>query len=202
MGAHGVKIKICGLSRECDIEAVNNVLPDFAGFVLVEGSKRYVSAVRAGQLIGLLDRRIKSVLVTANEDADKVVRAASLAKADMVQLHGSENDDYIRYIKRSGPEVIKAYNVADKMPTLTAAADYVLIDGAKGGGGVPFDWRLLEGYDLSRVLLAGGINIDNISTAAKHNPYAIDVSGGAERGGYKDADLISNLVKAVRQHGI
>ena len=84
------KIKFCGLSRRCDIEAVNELKPEYIGFVFVKTSKRYVSFEKAEELKSLLDPKIKAVGVFVNEDLKRIEEICDKKVIDIVQLHGLE----------------------------------------------------------------------------------------------------------------
>lgn len=194
------KIKICGLSRVEDIETVNEVMPDFIGFVFAK-SKRQVSIEKAAELKSLLNPDIKAVGVFVNEELSVIKLLAQLDIIDIIQLHGDENSDYIMNVKKLGKPVIKAVRVADTLSAADENADFVLFDkhgeNAYGGLGESFDWELLRNYS-SPYFLAGGVNIQNLSEALALNPYAIDISSGVEENGVKSKRLIEQAVKIVR----
>ncbi|MCL2393021.1 MAG: phosphoribosylanthranilate isomerase, partial [Oscillospiraceae bacterium] len=118
------KVKICGLSRAEDIEAVNRFLPDFIGFVFAP-SRRKVDTKTADILKNNLDPQIEVVGVFVNESLNTVAEVYKRETIDIVQLHGDEDDDYIRRLKdRCGCTVIKALGVGDALPPLPLEADY------------------------------------------------------------------------------
>ena len=107
-----VQIKICGLQREEDIRIVNEVLPEYAGFILAEGRRRTVTPEKMAELAAGLDRRILRVAVFLDQDPEWICSLAEQGLMDVIQLHGSENIDMIRMIqKRTGKKVIKALRV-------------------------------------------------------------------------------------------
>lgn len=200
------KIKICGLSREQDIDAVNAALPDYIGFVFAR-SKRQVDENRAKELKKRLDPRIKAVGVFVNEDIEKVIKLCSSRVIDLIQLHGDENDDYIMRLKNYIPnEIIRAVRVkswADIEKAKYFSCDYLLLDAYHekdyGGTGKTFDWSVIPPLKKP-FFLAGGINPGNAMYAIKHhNPYCIDVSSGVETNGYKDPKKIMDIVGMARQ---
>ena len=195
-------IKICGLSRPEDIDVVNDLLPDFIGFVFFEKSKRNVSKETAFSLKQRLDKRIPAVGVFVDADPEFVISLLEEGIIDIAQLHGSEDEAYIQNIKtRTGRKVIKAFVVND-LDSLKEAekssADYLLLDSGKGTGST-FDWSRLA--EVTRpYFLAGGLNLDNIDKAlAEINPYAVDVSSGVETDGVKDPEKIKEFVRIVRK---
>ncbi|MCL2277738.1 MAG: phosphoribosylanthranilate isomerase [Treponema sp.] len=217
------KIKICGLSRTQDIEAVNRALPDFIGFVFAQ-SKRRVDIALAAMLKERLDPRIESVGVFVNEKIEVITEIYKKGIIDLVQLHGDENDEYIKQLKKSCTagsfaggtysaasstcRVIKAVGVSDTLPALPVESDYVLFDTLseqRGGTGKPFDWRILKEYCPASLyqelpfFLAGGISIENAAEAVRLlKPFCIDVSSGVETDGLKDAEKIEKIVNMIR----
>ena len=194
------KIKICGLSRECDIDFVNMALPDYIGFVFAK-SPRQVSFDTARKLKSKLDKSIKSVGVFVNESAENIKKIADSKTIDVIQLHGDEDDEFIKKIKSlCGLPIIKAVRVESTEDILawdSSSADYLLLDNGKGGTGKAFDHSLIC-KTKKPIFLAGGISADNIEQALEYSPYCIDVSSGAETNGVKDELKIKALVEKVR----
>lgn len=196
-----VKIKICGLSRPCDIDYVNEAKPDFAGFVVNYPKSR--RSVTPGQLAGLgkrLDETIIPVGVFVNEDVELVAQLLNDGLVSMAQLHGSEGEDYIQRLRQmTGAKLIQAFTVgseADVERAMRSTADYILLDNGRGTG-KSFDWKFVR--QISRPwILAGGLNPENIKQAAKLHPWAVDVSGGVETDGYKDRQKILAAAAAAR----
>ena len=110
------KIKFCGLSRRCDIEAVNELKPEYIGFVFVKTSKRYVSFEKAEELKSLLDPKIKAVGVFVNEDLKRIEEICDKKVIDIVQLHGLEEEKELNYLRsRIVQPVIKAFSIKQPM---------------------------------------------------------------------------------------
>lgn len=196
------KIKMCGLSRAEDIEAANAIKPDYIGFVFAEISKRRVSALEASKLKSKLDPEIKAVGVFLDDKLDFVASMLNLGIVDVVQLHGTEDEEYIEKVRKiTNKPIIKAFIIRsgeDVERAVNSTADYILLDGGKGEGKV-FDWSLLK--DIKRpYFLAGGLNPDNASDAVKTlKPYAVDVSTGIETDGVKDKEKMTAFANAVRK---
>ncbi|MCL1940600.1 MAG: phosphoribosylanthranilate isomerase [Synergistaceae bacterium] len=191
-----MKIKICGLSRECDIDYVNEALPDYAGFVFAE-SRRKVSADQAYTLKRRLDPAITAVGVFVDQDITFISELLKSGIIDIVQLHGHEDEKFISAV--CAP-VIKAVRIGEKSEIgkkIDCPANYLLFDSPSAGSGKTFDWSLIPRTEKP-FFLAGGINIGNISAAMETAPYAIDVSSGVETGGVKDRDKILEIVRSVR----
>lgn len=194
------KIKICGLSRKEDIDAVNRLKPDYIGFVFAK-SKRQVDFETASILKKSLSKDILSVGVFVNADISEIADLSKQGVIDLIQLHGDESEEYILSLRKlAKAPIIKAAAVSCKEDVLQkndSAADYLLLDAGKGGTGKSFDWNLTK-YCRKPYFLAGGINTDNISRALSLKPFCIDASSGAETNGIKDEDKISALIKSVR----
>jgi phosphoribosylanthranilate isomerase len=201
------KIKICGLTKQKDIESVNLYLPDYIGFVFAEQSKRQVKDKTARELKAKLNPAVKAVGVFVNDDLERIIRLCREHTIDLIQLHGEEEQDYITYLKRHVRNpVIKAVRVRDSRDILQAAAlscEYLLFDTYQenkyGGSGKIFDWSLV--FDMKKpYFLAGGIHSDNVIQAVRCNPYCIDVSSGVETDGGKDPTKIKDIIEKIRNN--
>ncbi len=196
------KIKMCGLTREEDIEAVNDIKPEFIGFVFAKKSKRYVTPERASELKKLLDPSIRAVGVFVDPSLQEVYALVSSRTIDMVQLHGNETEDFVQEVRdKCKCPVIRAFKVRSEEDVRTAeksCADHILLDSGAGTGTV-FDWKLLK--NISRpCFLAGGLDPENVSEAANTlHPYCLDVSSGIESNGFKDKNKMEAFAKAVRK---
>ena len=196
------KIKLCGLSRIEDIEAANTLKPDFIGFVFAAKSKRRVSHLKAAELKSKLNPGTKAVGVFLDDDLDTVGALMNLGIVDMVQLHGSEDEEYIAKLRAiTDKPIIKAFiinNENDVRRAEESSADYILLDGGKGEGRA-FNWKLLEKINRP-YFLAGGLNANNAAAAvADLHPFAVDVSTGIETDGVKDKEKMTAFVAAVRK---
>ena len=197
------KIKICGLSRIADIEAVNHALPDYIGFVFAS-SKRRVDIETAAMLKEKLSLRIKAVGVFVNEEIRVISEIVQNGIIDLIQLHGDEDGAYIEQLKKvCDCPVIKSVSVGDTLPALPNKADYLLFDTLseqRGGVGKTFDWRVLEEYHDIPYFLAGGLSAENVSEARYLlSPFCVDISSGVETRGVKDPEKIYRFVQTVRR---
>lgn len=199
------RVKICGLSRPCDIEAVNTTMPDYIGFVFAQ-SRRRVNTEQAKLLKSALDKRIQAVGVFVNEPLQNIVNLCNAGIIDLVQLHGDEDEQYIGALKQQvSNKIIKAIRVRCSMDLEQAQrlpCDYLLLDTYSpkeyGGTGAAFDWDMINNIEKP-FFLAGGINIENAAAAIKKvNPYCLDVSSGVETDGLKDRQKIIQLINAIR----
>ena len=199
----GTKIKICGLRRMEDIQAVNEAKPDFCGFVIeVPGSFRSVTVSQAKELAAELDRDIQAVGVFVNAPETLAAELLNQGIISMAQLHGQEDEAYIRRLRKlTDRPLIKAFSVRtrkDAEKAMESTADYILLDQGSGGTGIPFDWSLLPVIERP-FFLAGGLGEDNLETAVhRMHPYAVDLSSGVETDMWKDPVKIKRAVDIVR----
>ena len=195
------KIKLCGIKSEDDIKVINEVLPDYIGFVFAGKSKRYISFDTANTLKSKLDNRVKAVGVFVNEDIENIAYLVKNKIIDIVQLHGNEDESYINTLKtKINVPIIYAYQIKSKadIKSVKNDTDFILLD-AGAGCGETFDEALLEDFD-NEYFLAGGLSIDNIKEKIiKLYPFGVDVSSGIETEGKKDAAKIRKFVSLVRE---
>ncbi|MCB7320904.1 phosphoribosylanthranilate isomerase [Lacrimispora sp. 210928-DFI.3.58] len=209
MNRETCKIKICGLSRPEDIEAANEIGPDYIGFVFAKSS-RQVTYERAARLKEMLDGRIKAVGVFVNALPEEILALSEgiggiSPVIDMIQLHGDEDEDYIKRIKEcTSKPIIKAVRVRSREDIIKAQAlpcDYLLLDtftkGQYGGSGQQFDWSMIPKVPKP-YFLAGGICMDNIRKAADQGAFCIDVSSAVETNGKKDRTKMKAIVEVLR----
>lgn len=195
------RIKICGLFRPVDIEYVNEIQPDYIGFVFA-GSRRQVTMEQAERLRKNLSDAILPVGVFVNAPIEDVISLLQNGVITIAQLHGNEDEAYIEKLKsRTQQLVIKALR-ADGAEGIrkaqNSAADFLLLDHGTGGTGKVFDWELARACKKS-FFLAGGIHAGNVEEAIKRSkPFAIDLSSGAETDGKKDRRKILEIVRRVR----
>jgi len=196
------KIKLCGLTRPCDIERANDLRPDYIGFVFAQKSRRYTSPVDARALREKLHPDIRAVGVFVNEAPEAVASLLNDGIIDIAQLHGGEDADYIKALRKlTDRPLIKAFRIdsaADLDRARRSTADHVLLDNGAGGTGTAFDWSVLKDFDRP-FFLAGGLGPDNVARAIKVvHPFAVDVSSGIETDGVKDFIKMTAFVNAVR----
>ena len=197
------KIKICGLSRLEDIEAVNRVMPEYAGFVFAQ-SRRQIDPINARRLKEKLDSRITAVGVFVNAPIDFIANLYEQEIIGLAQLHGDEDDTYIKNLRLAcSCKIIKAVGVGSELPVLPKTADYLLFDKAskqRGGTGESLNWSLLAGYQGTPYFLAGGLSPNNVGDALKGlMPYGVDVSSGVETDGFKDPRKIDLFIQRARK---
>lgn len=196
-----VRVKFCGLTRRCDIDAVNELMPDYAGFVFWKNSKRYITPENALSLRKYLRGEIITVGVFVDE-SPRVIADMAGNIIDMIQLHGHEDGEYISHLRTiTHAKIIQAFRIKtadDAMRAEKSPADFVLLDAGMGTGKL-FDWSLIRGITRP-YFLAGGLDADNVTEAVKIlSPYAVDVSSGIETDGHKDRVKMSAFISTLRR---
>ena len=196
------KIKMCGLTRPSDIVAANMLKPDYIGFVFAPQSKRYLTPEKANELKALLVPGIRAVGVFVNEEPETVAGLLEQGIIDMVQLHGDEDETYIARLRQlTSLPIIQAFQVRtseDVIKAEASSADEILLDSGAGTGTV-LNRELIRPV-MRPYFLAGGLTSDNVGEAVRQlHPYAVDVSSGIERDGYKDQGLMAAFIAAVRK---
>lgn len=203
-----IKVKICGLKRTQDVQMINRLKPDFAGFVFAKSS-RQVSDELAAALRSEMSEEIPAVGVFVKEPIEHIRQLCKAGIIQMVQLHGDEDADYIERLRREipGVPVIKAVRVRSAQQILEAGkmdCDYLLLDtfvkGVYGGSGEQFDKSLIP--ELQKpYFLAGGLTVENVQKNIKAcHPFAVDVSSAVETDGVKDEIKIKDFLERVRNY--
>lgn len=192
------KIKICGLRREQDIDYVNELKPDFIGFILTAGFRRSISRETAKMLKSRLSKDVTAVGVFVNESAETVNSFVAQGIIDIAQLHGDESAETCRQISAPIIKFMKCDGeVQAKISEYENAADYFLFDSGTGTGNT-FDWSKIPKTDKP-FFLAGGLGSDNLRKAIHEiKPYAVDLSSSVETDGFKDFDKIKTVTEIVR----
>jgi phosphoribosylanthranilate isomerase len=209
------QVKICGITRDEDLEAVIDTGADAVGFVVgVPSSPRNLSPERASELVKQVPVFTKTVMVMVPQGLKEITKAYEAVKPDALQLHGegAPNADEIRAVI-SGADLIRGVtlNPGEVQSDVQEAEffDAVLLDtfvpGVYGGTGITHDWEtareLCHITGHNRLILAGGLNPSNVQKAIrKVRPYAVDVSTGVESSpGVKDPRKIEFFIKQVRK---
>jgi phosphoribosylanthranilate isomerase len=217
---HRTRIKICGLTREQDVDAAVQAGADAIGFILYPASPRHVSVERAAQLARRLPPFVTPVLLFVNEPAQSVLAARAAVAGAVVQFHGDETPEQCNAV---GPSYIRAARI----PLDGAAACFDLVKYAQqyslaqailldahvdgyGGSGKTFNWSLISNQLAPgpartlaapcQIVLSGGLTAANvIDGILQLRPWAVDVSSGVEASkGLKDPEKIHQFVAAVR----
>lgn len=202
------RIKICGLTREADVDAAVAEGADAIGFVFYEKSPRYVTPARAAELAHRLPPFVTPVGLFVNA-SDQALAAGMAALPNMlIQFHGDETP---ADCERAGRPFLRAARVLPGFDLLDFAQQYsaaqaILLDAhvdGYGGGGKVFDWSLIPRNVRSPLVLSGGLHAGNVLTGIQRvRPWAVDVSSGVEESpdkkGLKSAVLIRQFCEAVR----
>lgn len=203
------RVKLCGMFRDEDVQAVAEARPDLCGFI-VDFPKSHRSVTPA-QLAGLCDRLLECepagapiwrVGVFVDEPMEQLVRIVDAGCIDLVQLHGSEDAAYIDELRdRTGVGIIQAFRIrsaADAAAAEASAADLVLLDNGQGTG-EGFDWSLVASVGRP-FMLAGGLGPENVAQAIEEvRPWGVDMSSGIETEKRKDPAKMAAAVAAVRK---
>lgn len=200
-----IKVKFCGLSRICDIEGANALMPEYIGFVFAPQSRRCILPEKALELKSLLSPGIKAVGVFVNQQPEFAAELLNSDIIDIVQLHGNEEDNYIEQLRRlTHKPIIQAFRITGVEEVIKAQnsiADCILLD-AGAGTGTSFDWKLVQNIKRP-YFLAGGLNAQNARAALSIlKPYALDVSSGIETNGLKDTRKMAEFIHAVRKEAL
>jgi phosphoribosylanthranilate isomerase len=199
------RIKICGLTRETDIEEAIAAGADALGFVLYAQSPRHVSVQRAAELIAPLPPFVTPVLLLVNPSLDDVREATELAPRALLQFHGDETPEQCA---AAGRPFMRVARMTPQLDLLDFAARFsnaqaLLLDAhveTYGGAGKVFDWSLIPPSVPLPVVLSGGLNPANVTDGVlRVRPWAVDVSSGVEVSkGVKSGPLMRRFCKAVR----
>lgn len=197
------KIKLCGLSRPADIDYVNQVKPDYCGFIVnFPKSRRNVTPEQVRALTARLSGDIIPVGVFVDESVETVAGLLEDGTIAVAQLHGHEDEAYLAALRKlTAKPIWQAFQIrsaADLERAKSSTANLVLLDSGQGSG-VTLDWSILADFPRPYVL-AGGLTAENIPTAVQQvKPYAVDLSSGVETEGYKDYEKMLAAVAAVKK---
>ena len=210
------RIKICGLTRPDDIASAVQSGADALGFVFYPNSPRYVTPAQAGALLVAVPPFVSTVALFVNPELAEVEAAVMAAPFSLLQFHGDETAErcallagavqrpFLRVFRvkpdTSGANLLECeeqYRAAS--PLFSGLLLDTFVD-AYGGAGKVFDWSLIPKELAPRVVLSGGLSVQNATDAvARVRPYAVDISSGVEQAkGIKDARKIAAFVLAVR----
>ncbi|HQR50495.1 MAG TPA: phosphoribosylanthranilate isomerase [Methylophilaceae bacterium] len=204
------RTKICGITRVEDADAAVAAGADAIGLVFYANSPRHVGVDRAAEIVASLPPFVAAVGLFVDAGPAKVRAVLAKVRLDLLQFHGDESPEYCQSFNLP---YIKAVRVRPELNLVQYAADFasagaLLLDawqeGVAGGTGQVFDWDLIPSNLPKPVILAGGLNANNVGAAIRRvRPYAVDVSGGVEREkGIKDADKIAAFMRGVLDAGV
>jgi len=191
-----MKIKVCGMKYEDNVEALRLVQPDFMGFNFYKKSKRYVDKANflLDKKLFVKDKAIKKVGIFVNESIEEIIRIAQQFQLDVIQLHGNEQSDFCKKVKKHF-SVAKAFGVSisdkqfnfEQTKAYQAHCDYFLFDTKTkqyGGSGKKFNWKILNNYKGNTpFFVAGGISLQDVDDLRliKHPQFfGVDINSGFE----------------------
>ncbi|MBI1174684.1 MAG: phosphoribosylanthranilate isomerase [Sideroxydans sp.] len=200
------RIKICGITRAEDVQAVAAGGADAFGLVFYDKSPRHVTVQQAAQLARAVPPFLAAVGLFVNPAAAEVRAVLNQVPLDVLQFHGEEEPEFCAQFARP---YLKAIRVKPGVDLIQCAARYsgaqgllldAYIDGTHGGTGASFDWALIPPNLPLPVILSGGLGADNVAQAIRQvRPYAVDVSSGVEAAkGIKDAAKVAAFIKEVK----
>jgi phosphoribosylanthranilate isomerase len=205
MPAHRTRIKICGLTREADVDAAVEAGADAVGFVFYARSPRAVTVGRAAELARRLPPFVTPVGLFVNAASAEIATACAAIPTLLLQFHGDESP---ADCEAPGRPFLRAARMAPGLDLLDFALRYrsacgLLLDAhveGYGGGGKVFDWSLVPRNVPRPLVLSGGLKPANVADGVRQlRPWAVDVSSGVESAkGIKDADAIHRFCSAVR----
>jgi phosphoribosylanthranilate isomerase len=204
-----LKIKVCGMRDPENIQQLIKLKPDFIGFVLFPGSRRFVGSKYV--LETEIPETIKKTGVFVNAVLSEVIHWVHRLHLDVVQLHGSEPPEYCEEIRNLGIKIIKSFGVDHNfdfsvLEEFTPYCDYFLFDTLSvihGGSGIKFDWTVLKSYkEDTPVILSGGLgieDIDAIKNLSFTNFVVVDINSRFEISpGLKNINLVDEFLKRIR----
>mgnify|MGYP001265772038 CR=1 FL=1 len=204
--------KICGIQNEDTLFCCEQNNVDFFGMIFYSKSPRNISINNAILLQKKSENlNIEGVGVFVNKNIDEIKKIIQAIKLKFVQLHGSEDDIYIKNLKRNKVKVIKSISISNRNDLRKINkynnADYFLFDykplkdELPGGNAKSFDWKILKNLETDKPwFLSGGINTNNIKRILDDiNPFGVDLSSGVEKElGIKDNHIINNFIGKLK----
>ena len=205
-------IKICGIQDEDTLLCCEKNNIDFYGMIFYPKSPRNISFENAMKLIKKSESlNINGVGVFVNKNINQLERIIKNLRLKFIQLHGSENEEYIKKLKKIGVKIIKSISISDindlNKIDKYQSVDYFLFDYKPNKGELPggnsksFDWDILSNLKTNKPwFLSGGINADNIQEILNDmNPFGVDLSSGVEKElGIKDNRIINNFIGKLK----
>ena len=204
-------IKICGIQNQDTLMCCENNSINFFGMIFYPKSPRNITIENANKLNKISEKlNINGVGVFVNKEINELKEIIKYVNLKYVQLHGSEDELYIKKLKEFGVKIIKSISVsnADDLKKINnyQTADYFLFDykpkknELPGGNSKSFDWNILKSLKTDKPwFLSGGINLDNIQQILVDiNPCGVDLSSGVEKElGIKDNRIINNFIEKL-----
>jgi len=197
-------IKICGIK---DLNILNQLIEleaiDFIGFIFFEKSPRNVSNNFLNIVNGINLKNKRAVCVYVDASKEFIQQTSSNFQNPILQFHGNESNDFCKSFNKDFWKVIRvkdsnSINIVSDYPDASAILFENYTKGLYGGTGSVFDWSLLKNINKNdkKIIISGGINIENVDNAISVNPWCIDINSGVETSpGVKDLDLIKQVLQ-------
>ncbi len=190
-----MKVKICGITSYHDAMVAVEAGADALGFVFYEKSPRYISTKDAKNIISKLPPFIEKVGLFVNEDAETINSKMSESACTLAQLHFDASEELYRELNVPHIKVVRAKNQQD---ILKYSDEYRLVDAyceAYGGAGKRINIEWFKDVDCSKIILAGGLNDENVASLKEYGFYGVDVSSGVEKSyGLKDTNRVKKFI--------
>jgi phosphoribosylanthranilate isomerase len=201
------RVKICGITRIEDGLAAARAGADAIGLVFYPNSPRYIEPEQAARIAAALPPFVSKVALFVNAPAEEIGEVLRQVPIDLIQFHGNECPDYCGEHGRPWLKAIRMKEGTDLLEERQkySAATGLLVDsyrpGVPGGTGETFNWSLIPQAIAGDIILAGGLNPQNVREAVSSvRPWAVDVSGGVEASrGIKDAESIEQFIRGVQR---
>lgn len=199
------RVKICGITRECDVEAVCNAGADAIGFVFYAQSPRAVKPEQAKKLAQKVSPFVTRIGLFVDAADKQIFDILGETNLDVLQFHGNEPEqDCVKFQKPyiKAIRMVPGLDISAEIDKYPSALGFLLDSykqGVPGGTGQVFDWQSIPDNITQPIILAGGLSPSNVSEAIQTvRPYAVDVSGGVEtKPGIKDNTLIQRFIDEV-----
>jgi len=194
-----MKVKICGLTTLDDAALCEESGADAVGFVHVSGRIRSLQLDKVAEICASLGPMISRVLVCSPKDVEEASNMFHRSGADILQLHSLEPED-MRSLRDEGMRLIRAVSpIRSEALRFSEAADALLFESGVPGTGTSYDYSAVPVDVCKRVIIAGGLTVENVHEALARNPYGLDVSSGVERSpGRKDPELVAEFIRRCR----
>jgi phosphoribosylanthranilate isomerase len=193
-----LRVKICGITNYDDAMYACEAGADALGFVFYEKSPRYISFEDTAKIIEKLPPFVSKVGLFVEHSKEQIEQGAALSKIDIAQIHFDVSDEFLDSIDFKTLKVVRAKAKED----ILKVSGYSLVDAyceAYGGSGKRLNLEWFEGIDCSKIIIAGGLNPDNLEQLRGFGFYGVDVSSGVEANrGKKDYKKVKEFIKNAR----
>ena len=194
--------KICGITNIEDARVAEDAGAYAIGLVFYKKSRRYISIDTAKEIVAHINQPLNSVGLFVDADRDYICSVLEQIDLDILQFHGQESEQTCAFFNKpyiKAIRVSKDTNILKEVEKYSSAKAILLdthVEGLLGGAGKVFDWTMIPRNLSKPIILAGGLNVDNVKDAIrKIRPYAVDVSGGVEsEKGKKDPKKIKDFI--------